>query len=144
MVQCNLVEKFLFSLFKRFAEDLIREACSDIYFEPNKPTNESSSGQQQQQENVNNNTKRVACQQNQGSDNILSHKFPLYLGVKDVYRTILRHDRYDFLTNKYMGVYTDSEEGNDRSRAESSSNSFLNSRISKLKKNFSDSSLINK
>ncbi len=31
---CDLVEKFLAVLFRRFAEDLIRQACSDLYFEP--------------------------------------------------------------------------------------------------------------
>ncbi len=31
---CDLVEKFLAVLFKRFAEDLIRQTCSDVYFEP--------------------------------------------------------------------------------------------------------------
>ncbi len=31
---CDLVEKFMAVLFRRFAEDLIRQACSDLYFEP--------------------------------------------------------------------------------------------------------------
>ena len=63
-----------------------------------------------------------------------AQKFPLYLGVKDVYKTLITHDRFDFLTNKYMGAY--------KATADPSFISYTN-RI-KLKKNYSDSSLVNK
>ena len=65
--ECNLVEKFIWLAARRFADNLIRQTCADVYF-----------------------------------GNRSTAKFPHTLSVRDVYRTIVEHDRFDFLTNKHM------------------------------------------
>ena len=73
VIKCNLVENFIYAACKRFAEDLVRQTCSDNYA---KPSNLNLAGGVQQ--------------------------FPKFLYVKDIYNTMVAHDRYDFLTNKHM------------------------------------------
>lgn len=41
LYSCDLVEKFLFVLTKRFADDLIRQTCADIYFDSSKASKNS-------------------------------------------------------------------------------------------------------
>lgn len=149
LIPCPLVEMFLLAAFKRFAQDLIRQSCADLFLVP---TTQSTDLQQQQQQNENVNSRRIlnnqattiAVSSNQQQRNVAlsDQKFPLRLNVKDVYKTIMRHDRYDFLTNKYMGVYVESE----KAGASLSNGSKLGQtgRACKLKKNFSESSLLNK
>jgi hypothetical protein len=83
-----MVEKIIFAACKRFAEDLIRQACQDNF---NTGTSSSSSSS--------------------------SQKFPSSLHVKDVYETMVKHNRFDFLTNKYMS--TNSEDGHEEEENES-------------------------
>lgn len=148
LIPCPLVEMFLLAAFKRFAQDLIRQSCADLFLEP---ITQSTDFQQHQQHNENVNSRRTLTNQITiaGSSNqqlrtvaLGDQKFPLRLNVKDVYKTIMRHDRYDFLTNKYMGVHVEQE---------TAGASLLNKsklgqtgRACKLKKNFSESSLISK
>ena len=119
---CHLVEKFLFAVCKRFADDVIRQTCADIYFDPSKssasslPTQASdvklkqevSSGKKQKVENSakkSNNDTMLNSTSSQQSET-QHQKFPQSIGVADVYNTILKHDRFNFLTNKYMAVDT--------------------------------------
>lgn len=84
---CDLVERFLYRLAKRFAEDLIRQACSDVYFD--------SSRSDRLIESANRNGRSIESDQG-------CQKFPDYLNVVDIFNTINKHEKYDFLTNKYM------------------------------------------
>lgn len=147
LFKCNLVERFIFTVCRRFADDLIRQTCADQYFE-NPELTQTTSG-------LSNNSKKLSTtaatttatasttttpvqNSNSATDLLQYQKFPQHLSVKDVYRTITKHDKYDFLTNKYMGFYDDSQfESNNEI------NLIRNNRIP-LKKNYSDSSLINK
>lgn len=137
---CNLVEKFLFTLGKRFAEDLIRQTCSDIYFDSsiknvqteyvNNKKNPHPHQQQQQQQQI------------QSEKSLLYQKFPQSLGVQDVFNTIKKHEKYDFLTNKYMAAWSSTDQStnndlNENTDLKSSTN--LNKSI--LRKNFSESQL---
>ena len=105
---------FLLVVYKRFAQDLIRQTCADLYFEPSV---------------VDSSIRKPSL----GLVNLGEIKFPTCLNVKDVYRTIMRHDRFDFLTNKYMGVYVEENETSKQTIGQNG----------RLKKNFSDSSLVN-
>lgn len=155
VVPCPLVEMFMLAVYKRFAQDLIRRACADIYFVSSTPSTSTSSFESNTRRSVNSSEKSTTTSSSITSLGDL--KFPASLNVKDIYRTIMRHDRYDFLTNKYMGVYVDNK---DVSSSSSSSNGggvggdgdqanksvqLNTNRImgSKVKKNFSDSSLVN-
>lgn len=142
---CPLVEIFLLAVYKRFAQDLIRQSCADLYFEPASShpkalVDSSSSSNQQlssQQQYYDTNRRLV---------NLGEVKFPARLNVKDVYRTIMRHDRFDFLTNKYMGVYVEENETLNNDRIGSKSATAAAAAVGqngRLKKNFSDSSLVN-
>lgn len=146
VVPCPLVEMFMLAVCKRFAQDLVRRACADIYFVESCTHVESNA-----------NSRRRSVTSSERTTSLGDLKFPASLNVKDIYRTIMRHDRYDFLTNKYMGVYVDDPErsgggGDERDQAAlGSSNRSVQSNAShhrivgssKLKKNFSDSSLVN-
>jgi hypothetical protein len=101
MYICSLVEKIIFAMTRRFADELIRQTCADIYFDsPSKspislPSLEGSTSKQKQKiENLKKDTIE--------SDALQYQKFPGTIGVKDVFNTILKHERYDFLTNTYM------------------------------------------
>lgn len=138
---CNLVEKFLLALFKRFADDIIRQTCSDIYFDSSNSTstlNKTTSSIDCCAESTSNKRAQISSTNSQQQamipNNDAAQKFPLYLGVKDVYKTLITHDRFDFLTNKYMGAY----------KATADSSFISNTNRIKLKKNYSDSSLVNK
>lgn len=73
---CDLVERFIFLICKRFADDLIRKCCSDNYFEPLSASNTETM--------------------------IVNQNFPCYLNVAQVFTTIIKHPTYQFLTNNYM------------------------------------------
>lgn len=88
---CNLVEKFIFVLCKRFADDLIRQTCADMYFI--KPTADKT---------LITNNKNLKKLANDTTDLVLNQKFPTNLNVLNIFNTIKTHDRFDFLTNKYM------------------------------------------
>ena len=133
---CNLVEKFLLALFKRFADDIIRQTCSDIYFDSSNSTstlNKTTSSIDCCAESTSNKRAQISSNSQQPNNDAVQ-KFPLYLGVKDVYKTLVTHDRFDFLTNKYMGAY----------KATADPSFISNTNRIKLKKNYSDSSLVNK
>ncbi|CAF0710070.1 unnamed protein product [Brachionus calyciflorus] len=109
---CDIVERFIFQLGKRFAEDLIRQVCSDKYFVSNQ-TGLNLGNSSGQNDNLNNSNKRITSNQIDNS-NLSSQKFPDYLNVIDVFNTINKHDKYDFLTNKYMArsVKSDNTDNN--------------------------------
>ncbi len=104
----------LFAIYKRFAEDIIRDTCANIYFDSSKEIsiNSKTSEQSQVKKQGKYETKKqlelakLAQQQQQqlqAQENTLQYqKFPQYLSVNDVFKTIKKHDKYDFLTNKYM------------------------------------------
>lgn len=87
----------IYAMAKRFADDLIRQTCADFYFEPSPKlflSEEMTSKKQQKTEAVKKNT-------NDG-DTLQFQKFPHSLGVSNIYNTIIKHDRFDFLANTYM------------------------------------------
>lgn len=84
---CDLVERFLYRIAKRFAEDLIRQACSDVFFDSSRSD------------------RLIESAKRNGQSVDFAHgyqKFPDYLNVVDIFKTINKHEKYDFLTNKYM------------------------------------------
>ena len=109
---CHLVEKFLFALCKRFAEDLIRQTCADIYFDRSKSTAQSKpteSSSKKLNKNENSKTGGTINQPALSSDGLQYQKFPEVLGVGDIYNTMIKHEKYDFLTNK--GMASSEEDG---------------------------------
>ena len=118
---CHLVEKFLFALCKRFAEDLIRQTCADIYFDRSKSTAQSKPTENSSKKlNKTENSKTGGANQPVlSSDGLQYQKFPEVLGVGDIYNTIIKHEKYDFLTNKGMASSEEDES--------SSSNEIVNS-----------------
>lgn len=138
MYSCNLVEKLLFTLCKRFADDLVRQTCADIYF-ANENTNKSNK--------LSKNLKKQSSSAyllNENFDLILSQKFPASLSVVHIYNTIKTHEKFDFLTNKYMAnsIKTSTKESNsDHNATKSDVNFDLNDQ---LYKNNSKKLLINK
>lgn len=95
---CNLVEKLLFALCKRFADDLIRQTCSDLYFCKNDQNKMNATNLK----NYNKKNLVITPLNGENGDLISSQKFPTNLSVIHIYNTIRAHDRFDFLTNKYM------------------------------------------
>ena len=91
---CNLVEKFIVAACKRFADDLIRQSCSQVFYN-------AAPSQSVGQVDVKKQSKSDQPQP-ASSEQMPSQRFPMELFVSDVYSTIVSHDKYDFLTNKYM------------------------------------------
>jgi hypothetical protein len=84
---CEIVVNFLLKLYKSFANDLIRKTCSDIYTEKTQlPLTLSKKNNQK------------------NSIDLYNNKFPIELGVVDIYKTIMKHNKFDFLTNKYLAL----------------------------------------
>jgi hypothetical protein len=114
LFSCHLVERFLFAVWKRFAEDLIRETCSNIYHGISQ--NDSSAHRQSKSSKLAQSRKPTRSNETSKKDTRECHKqqqpewpldtqrFPLYLGVRDIYNTIVHKEKYDFLTNKYMSL----------------------------------------
>ncbi len=93
------------AVYKRFAEDLIRETCARIYFDcsQNIKTNETLTKKQTKNElNKKQTDTSLLTSQNQQQDGLEYQKFPQYLSVTDVFKTIQQHQKFDFLTNKNM------------------------------------------
>jgi hypothetical protein len=87
----------IYAMAKRFADDLIRQTCSDFYFDPSPKMfspEEMTTKKQQKIEAVKKNTN--------DADTLQFQKFPHSLGVSNIYNTIIKHDRFDFLANTYM------------------------------------------
>jgi hypothetical protein len=120
LYSCHLVERFLFAICKRFAEDLVRETCSNIYngkdLNAHGTTNKSSklndSLQSRKPTRTPNESSKKDANLHKQQQQQNSHpecafdaqKFPLYLGVRDIYKTIVHNEKYDFLTNKHMSL----------------------------------------
>ena len=94
---CSLVEKLMFVLSKRFADDLIRQTCADMYF--NKNDNRSLALSMS-----NKIAKKPSVNSTEIQDLISNQTFPANLNVINIFNTIKRHDKFDFLTNKYMAT----------------------------------------
>lgn len=118
---CNLVEKFLFVIAKRFSEDLIRNTAADIYFDSSKSVDIK--------ENTQNGTGKQQQTPKNYQDTLLYQKFPQNINVMDVYKTLIKHDRYDFLTNKFM-ANTDLNEQQNKIKKTHLRQSFSNGNIS--------------
>lgn len=82
---------------KRFADDLIRQTCADFYFDSSSKSFSSEEGSSKKQ-------KIEITKKNINDSDTLQYlqKFPHSLGVANIYNTILKHERFDFLTNTYM------------------------------------------
>lgn len=88
------------------------------------------------------------------NDSLLMYqKFPQNLKVLDVFNTIVKHEKYDFLTNKYMASASTSIDQAQASLCKPNANSsdalnnnqILNNKSkSNLRRNYSDSSFNNK
>ena len=83
----------MFTVCKRFADDLIRKTCADLYF--SKPNSQKLLSKK--------NNKKSSCET---TDLTLKQKFPTNLNVMNIFQTIKNHDKFDFLTNKYMANTT--------------------------------------
>ena len=87
---CKLVEEFLYVVAKHFCEDLIRDTCSNIY--DKSCLNES------------NNKKKLENNKIKISNNKSHSHYLTKVNVLDVFDTICKNDKYDFLTNNYMAT----------------------------------------
>ena len=74
-IGCKLVEEFIFIVSQRFCEDLIRDTCSNIY--NNKYSDD-------------------------GIRKTNNNHYLTKINVLDVFNTICKNDKYDFLANNYM------------------------------------------
>ena len=93
----------LVTIYKRFAEDLIRETCANIYFDSSKNIkNDSIPGKKQTKNESNKKEQLPQLAQNQQQDGLDYQKFPQHLSVSDIFNTIHKDKKYDFLTNKNM------------------------------------------
>ncbi len=68
-----MAEEFLYTVCKKFCNDLLRDTCSNV------------------------------CEQKSPKLPTGTIQFPNKLNVIDLFNTICKHEKYDFLTNKYMG-----------------------------------------
>ena len=117
----------MFALCKRFADDLIRQTCADIYFDPSKSAQASTSivDTSTSKVQLELNKKRhepikktasaaslatLAAAAERQQDSIQYQQFPHSLGVVDLFTTIKKHEVFDFLTNKHMALSTDNQE----------------------------------
>jgi hypothetical protein len=109
---------------RRFADELIRQTCADIYFDSSSkspsslPSSEVSTSKKQKNENLKKDTNE--------SDALQYQKFPGTIGVKDVFNTILKHERYDFLTNTYMASVPIQDQKNENRYSSNDSHSNVN------------------
>ena len=87
----------MFVLCKRFADDLIRQTCADMYLNRDEKSFSIS---------LNKNAKKSANNSTETNDSILNQKFPASLNVMNIFDTIKKHEKFDFLTNKYMAIAT--------------------------------------
>lgn len=76
----------MFEISKRFCEDLIRNTCSNVYYENMNDSSQTCDRNKNATTQANANLK--GCQ--------------VKINVMDVFKTICKNDKYDFLTNKYM------------------------------------------
>ena len=116
---CSLVEKMLFTVCKRFAEDLIRETCADLYTDQGQLGFISDKKNENLKKMSKNDTlKKSGSMTNmtwnsvvipEQTDSLIHQKFPSYLSVIDVFNTIRRHEKYDFLSNEFMALGKESD-----------------------------------
>jgi hypothetical protein len=98
----------LSAIYKRFAEDLIRETCASIYFDSSKNIKreyETSSSKKPTKNDLNRKPLTDPLSTAHSQDGLDYQKFPQYLSVTDIFETIQQHQRYDFLTNKNMAKF---------------------------------------
>lgn len=81
-IGCRLAEEFIFVVAKHFCEDLIRDTCSNIYTE-----------------NVVENNNKIKKTNSKDYSHYLTK-----INVLDVFNTICKNEKYDFLTNNYMAT----------------------------------------
>lgn len=126
---CNLVEKFLAALCKRFADDLIRQSCSDVYLTQEqqeactkKQANDRKSATSLLTRQASSEQLTMSCSSSNALDLNANpcQKFPMELNVRDIYNTIVKHEKFDFLTNKYMARPAKQEKQDDQSDANDS------------------------
>ena len=53
---------------------------------------------------LNKNAKKSSNNSTETNDVILNQKFPASLNVMNIFNTIKKHEKFDFLTNKYMAT----------------------------------------